>query len=120
RVTVIGDKAFAVGRAVRPGDVRASGSGFLDYDVSHISTDVVQLAFSLARELSAQSIAFDFVRDKLSKPLICEISYCYVASAVYECPGYWDEKLEWHEEHVWPQDLILEECIKQYNGSERR
>lgn len=120
RVTVIGDKAFAFRRAVRPGDFRASGSGILDYDASHIGTDVVQLAFSLARELSAQSIAFDFVRDKSSKPLICEISYCYVASAVYECPGYWDEKLEWHEEHVWPQDLILKECIKQYNGSDRR
>ena len=120
RVTVIGDKAFAFRRAVRPGDFRASGSGLLDYDVSHIGKDVIKLAFSVARRLSVQSIAFDFVRDESSRPLICEISYCYVASAVHECSGYWDEKLQWHEGHVWPQDLILEECIKQYNGSDRR
>lgn len=112
RVTVIGNRAFAFRRAVRPGDFRASGSGMLDYEVSHVNQDAIRVAFRVAKRLSAQSVAFDFVFDGSSRPLICEISYCYVAKAVHECPGYWDADLAWHEGHLWPQDLILQDCLE--------
>jgi ribosomal protein S6-L-glutamate ligase RimK-like protein len=120
RVTVIGDRAFAFRRAVRPGDFRASGSGILDYDISPISAEAIETAFRVARRLSAQSIAFDFLLDASSRPLICEISYCYVASAVYDCPGCWDEQLQWHEGHLWPQDVIFQGCIDRMEAGPSR
>lgn len=107
RVTVIGDRAFAFTRNVRPGDFRASGSGDIVYDKSRIRESCLKIAFEVTRKLKSQSMAFDFVLTENQQPLILEVSYCYNAQAVYGCPGHWDSSLNWREGHVWPQDAIL-------------
>ncbi|MDD4893800.1 MAG: hypothetical protein PHW54_00600 [Candidatus Omnitrophica bacterium] len=111
RVTIIGNRAFACTRNVRKNDFRASGSGDIVYDINKVNLDCVKIAFDITRDLKTQSLAFDFLSDRLNKPLITEISYCYVSSCIYNCPGYWDPKFNWHERHIWPEDAILEDLI---------
>jgi glutathione synthase/RimK-type ligase-like ATP-grasp enzyme len=111
RVTVIGNRAFGFVRANRPGDFRASGSGRIDHNPDRIDQRCVEVAIAVARRIGSQSTAFDFVLDPQGGPRILEISYCYQADAVHNCPGYWDEKLNWHEGHVWPQDAILDDVL---------
>ncbi|HEU4400588.1 MAG TPA: hypothetical protein VFT43_00650 [Candidatus Polarisedimenticolia bacterium] len=117
RVTVIGDRAFAFTRNVRPGDFRASGSGRISYDLERINMQCVQIAFEVARKIGSQSLAFDFVLLEGRTPLIVEVSYCYDPKAVYNCAGHWDRRLSWHEGHVWPQDAILADLLEQITGS---
>ena len=113
RITVIGNRAFGFRRMVRTNDFRASGSGEIDYDVPKINTRCVEIAFDVVRKLQPQSMAFDFVEDENSNPLIVEVSYCYVASAVTSCNGHWDRNLNWHEGTMWPQDAIIEDLLAQ-------
>jgi len=114
RVTVIGERAFAFTRQNRPGDFRASGSGRLCYDLDKIDLRCIEIAFNIARLLRTQSVAFDFLFDAARKPVIGEISYCYMAKAVHDCSGHWDPKLAWHEGHMWPQDAILRDLCAPY------
>jgi glutathione synthase/RimK-type ligase-like ATP-grasp enzyme len=113
RVTVIGNRAFAYIRKVRPGDFRASGSGDMDYDPHKIRLQCVQAAFEVTRRVGSQSMAFDFVLERDGQPMIVEVSYCYVPEFVYNCPGHWDCQLRWHEGHMWPQDAILIDLLEE-------
>ena len=111
RVTIIGNKAFAFRRMVRKDDFRASGSGHIDYKPFKVHMECIQIAFQVTKRLKMQNMAFDFVMTHDLKPKIVEVSYSYVPDAVYACPGYWDEGLNWHEGQVWPQDTILEDVM---------
>jgi len=112
RITVIGNRIFGFTRNVRENDFRASGSGSINYSLDRIDMRCVQTAFDITQKIGAQSLAFDFVHTANNTPLILEISYCYVAEAVYNCLGHWDEKMNWHQGHLWPQDAILEDLIE--------
>jgi len=111
RIAVVGERAWGFTRNVRPNDFRASGSGAIVYDPQRVGLDCVGLGFELARALGAQSLAVDFVRTPEGEPKIVEMSYGYLAKAVYDTPGYWDRDLRWHEGHYWPQDAILQDLV---------
>ena len=112
RVTVIGNRAFAYRRFNRPNDFRASGSGNFNVEPSQIDLRCVQAAFAAARKLKSQSMAFDFLfRGEAREPVIGEISYCYVDWMVEKCPGHWDDQMNWHEGHMWPEDAHVEDFI---------
>lgn len=111
RVTVIGDRAFAFRRFNREDDFRASGSGKIDYDLSGIDPKFVQLAFHVADKLKTQSCAIDGLW-RGDEPVVGEISYTYVSSAVYNCPGHWDSALNWHEGQMWPEQAQLEDFLE--------
>ena len=112
RVTIIGNRAFAFTRNVRPGDFRASGSGDIVYDVQRIRPQCVQIAFEVTSKVASQSMAFDFVLAANHQPMIVEVSYCYDPAAVYQCTGHWDNQLNWHQGHMWPQDAILIDLLE--------
>jgi glutathione synthase/RimK-type ligase-like ATP-grasp enzyme len=113
RVTVIGDRAFCFRRAARKNDFRASGSGELIYPrPDEADREAICVAFGISRRLGFQSMAYDLLTDVPSgRRLVCEISYAYNAEAVYNCGGYYDPDLVWHEGSVWPQDAILEDLL---------
>lgn len=111
RVTVIGSRAFAFRRLNRPNDFRSSGSGRIDYDVDEIDLKFIAKALKISRALNFQSMAYDSLYDDNGDVNFCEISYTYEASAVYRCPGYWDEELRWHEGHYWPQYFQLLDAL---------
>jgi len=113
RVTVIGARAFAFLRYVRPNDFRASGSGLIDYDTSKIDMRCVEIAFRISEKMKFQSMAYDFIFDEEGEPMIAEISYTFVDTAVYNCPGYFDKSLKWHEGRYWPQYCQLAYLIKE-------
>lgn len=112
RITVVGNRAWGFTRAVRKNDWRASGSGSIDYDLSKISLACVKTAFDISNAFQSQSLAFDFVQDTKSHFLITEISYGYISSAVYNCPGYWNPELIWHRGHIYPEYAIIEDFIQ--------
>jgi glutathione synthase/RimK-type ligase-like ATP-grasp enzyme len=112
RVAIIGNRAFAFTRNVRPGDFRASGSGDIVYDVHRIRPQCVRIAFEVMRKVGSQSLAFDFVLAANQQPMIVEVSYSYDPAAVYQCTGHWDAQLKWHQGHMWPQDAILIDLLE--------
>jgi len=112
RVTIVGNRAFAYTRNVRPGDFRASGSGDVVYDVQRIHPQCVPIAFEVTRQIGAQSMAFDFVLTAQQQPRLVEVSYCYIPELVYQCTGHWDDQLNWHQGHMWPQDAILIDLLE--------
>ena len=112
RVTIIGDRAFAYTRNVRPGDFRASGSGDIVYDVHRIDPRCIQIAFEVTRKVGSQSMAFDFVLAAHQRPMLVEVSYGYIPELVYKCAGHWDDQLTWHQGHMWPQDAILIDLLE--------
>jgi glutathione synthase/RimK-type ligase-like ATP-grasp enzyme len=117
RVTVIGDRAFAYTRNVRPGDFRASGSGDVVYDTDRINRRCVEIAFNVTRKVGSQSMAFDFVLGEQQQPFILEVSYGFIPHLVHSCPGYWDGRLNWSEGQVWPQDAILIDLLNSVDWS---
>jgi glutathione synthase/RimK-type ligase-like ATP-grasp enzyme len=121
RITIIGARAFGFMRANRPDDFRASGSGSIIYEPTKIDKRCVEIAFRVADRIGTQSLAFDFLFNSQDEGMICEISYCYMPSAVHACEGHWDQQGVWHEGHVWPEDAILEDLLtacreKAYTG----
>jgi glutathione synthase/RimK-type ligase-like ATP-grasp enzyme len=119
RITIIGNRAFGFTRNVRPRDFRASGSGDINYDVSRVHMQCVRTAFGVAQKIGSQSLAFDFVLDEKRRPLILEVSYCYDPRAVHGCQGHWDEQLNWHPGHMWPQDAILTDFLEKSRDANR-
>jgi glutathione synthase/RimK-type ligase-like ATP-grasp enzyme len=111
RITVIGDRAFGYIRHNREDDFRASGSGNFDVTPENIPVDTVKIAHTLSLKNHFQSMAYDFLLNPERKPLISEISYCYVNWMVHECPGYWDRELKWHEGHMWPEEAHVEDFV---------
>ena len=65
--------------------------------------------------MEGQCIAFDFVFDQNNAPLIVEINYGFAHKAYEECPGYWDESLNWHEGKFNPCDWIIDLMIRNKN-----
>jgi glutathione synthase/RimK-type ligase-like ATP-grasp enzyme len=116
RVTIIGNRAFGFTRGVRPHDFRASGSGRIDWDIAQVDPRCVPIAFEVARKIGSQCLAFDFVQEHTGTPLIVEISYTFIAGAVYQCSGHWDAASNWHEGNLWPQDAIIQDVIEKLAG----
>jgi glutathione synthase/RimK-type ligase-like ATP-grasp enzyme len=112
RVTVIGERAFAFRRLVRDDDFRASGSGRIDYDIDQIDMRCVELAFQISQKMGFQCMAYDFLENDQKEPEFCEISYTFLSTAVYDCPGFWDSDLNWHIGHCWPEHLHLMDALE--------
>ena len=62
-----------------------------------------------------QSVAFDFVEDEHSNPLIVEISYGFGTKGIDNAPGYWDSSLQWHDGKINPQGWMVEEMVNRFD-----
>src|SRR5574340_476885 len=111
RITVVGDRAWGFTRNVRKNDFRASGSRNIDYNVERINPECVRIAFTVARQLKMQSVAFDFVTAAERRPLIVEISFGYASLPVYSAAGQWTPDLEWIPGHRHAEDFILDNLV---------
>lgn len=112
RLVVVGNRCFGIRRYCRKDDFRASGSGLLDYKPELSEESCIKIAFDISKELSCQSIAFDFIKSQDNYKLV-EISYCYTMGKSYDdCMGYWDSNLKWHPKQVNPQYFIIEDFIE--------
>ncbi|MBN1639307.1 MAG: hypothetical protein JW866_10080 [Ignavibacteriales bacterium] len=111
RITIIGNRAFAFRRFNRKNDFRSSGSGKIDYNTNGINLDMIKIAFKISKKLNFSSMAYDFLYDE-EIPVIGEISYAYLDVAIYNCPGYWDLDLNWHEGNYWPEFFHLIDLLQ--------
>jgi hypothetical protein len=112
RVTIIGNRAFAFRRFNRKNDFRSSGSGLINYEKDKVDKVFIRQAFDISMKLGFQSMAYDFLWDEDHKLALCEISYTYVDVAVYNCFGYWDVDLNWHNGNNWPQYFHLVDLLQ--------
>jgi len=60
----------------------------------------------------AASTSRSITRPAGPEPETCEISYTTIDYLMYACSGYWDDKLNWHEGHFWPQYFILMDLLE--------
>jgi glutathione synthase/RimK-type ligase-like ATP-grasp enzyme len=120
RIVTIGQRAFGIKRLTRENDFRASGSGFILYDKIEIPEQCVSIAFKVSAKMNADVVAYDFVFDKDNQPFIVEINYGYAHQAYFKCPGYWDEKLEWHEATFNSADWIIESVIGRWKTARNK
>ena len=111
RITIIGNRAFGFRRFVRNNDFRASGSGKIDYNMNKVDKNCIKIAFKVSKQLQFQSMAYDFIYNENNEPEFSEISYTYLDTAIYNCPGNWDSNLNWHEGHYWPQYFQLVDTL---------
>lgn len=112
RVIAIGDRAFAIKRMTRPNDFRASGGGVIMFDKALIDERCIKVAFETSKKINATVVAYDFVFDSCNNPLIVEINYGFAHQPYFNCPGYWDRDLVWHEGKFNQVEWILEEYLK--------
>lgn len=118
RVVVIGLRAWAFKRVNRKEDFRASGSGVKDMDPLGIDPEVIKAAFKITAAIGAQSLALDFLIPRRGPPVCIEISYCFGTqvgggSAITECPGCWNHRLEWLPGKIThPADEILRSILQ--------
>jgi glutathione synthase/RimK-type ligase-like ATP-grasp enzyme len=113
RIILIDNKAFALKRMVRKGDFKASGSGKCYYAKEEFDERCVKIAFETNKKINSQCIAYDFVFDQNNNPLIVEMSYGFIPSVYRDCPGYWDEQLNWHGGRFRPEEWMVESVLKQ-------
>ncbi len=118
RITVIGDRAFGFRRFNRKNDFRASGSGIIDYDQTKIDMRTIDIAFAISKKGKFQSMAYDFLFSG-DIPVICEISYTFTDTAVYNCPGHWNAKKEWISGNMWPEYAQMEFFIDRLSRSKK-
>jgi glutathione synthase/RimK-type ligase-like ATP-grasp enzyme len=111
RVITIGERAFAIKRMTRPNDFRASGGGVIKFEKELIDERCIKIAFETSKKMNASVVAYDFVFDTNQNPLIVEINYGFAHQAYWNCPGYWDKDLNWHEGKFNQVEWILEEYI---------
>ena len=57
-------------------------------------------------------MGYDILYDEHREPMISEVSYTCPDWTLWNCPGYWDESLNWHAGHLWPQYCILADALK--------
>ena len=111
RITVIGNRAFGYRRYTRDNDFRSSGSGKIDYDPKALDLNFVQMAHAISKKLCFQSMAYDFLYEENKEVALCEMSYNFIDQYIYNCPGHWDDSLNWHEGHYWPQYFQLMDAL---------
>lgn len=111
RVVVIGGKAFAIKRLVRPNDFRASGSGSIKYEKANFPVDVIKLSFDVALKTQSQCIAIDYVLNR-SEWQVVEVSYGFSPKGYDACAGYWDNNLHFHEGKFDPYGWMVESTIR--------
>jgi len=112
RIIVINNKAFGLKRMVRKGDFRASGSGSFKVAREEFDERCIKAAFETSRKIRSQCLAYDFVFDEHNVPLLIEISYGFSVEAYDNCPGYWDDQLNWYDNSFNPQEWMVEAVVK--------
>ena len=99
KVVVVNGKCSFLVRKVRKGSFKASGGGDCFYDRTFITDEMIRTAFEVSENLKMQSVGFDFVVDKRSGSCkIIEMCYGFDNEALYNCKGYYDRDLQWHDE----------------------
>jgi glutathione synthase/RimK-type ligase-like ATP-grasp enzyme len=111
RIIVVGDMAFGIVRYNSKNDFRASGSGKIGYDITKINIEMVKISFEITKKIGAQCLAFDFVYDQNNEPRIIEACFGFSIKAYDNCPGYWNDKLEFVEEKFNPQEVMISNFI---------
>lgn len=113
RVIVIGNKCFALRRMNRTNDFRASGSNNWDHDPSIVDVRLIRLSLDISEHYRFQTMAYDFLLSKTNTPVLIEMSYTFPDGAFFNnCPGYWDESLQFHKRNFTAQEAIIELLIE--------
>jgi glutathione synthase/RimK-type ligase-like ATP-grasp enzyme len=119
RLNIVFGRCFGCIRYTRPDDFRASGSGLVSYEFEKIPDKAVKTAFSIAKDLKMETVAFDFVMSG-GEPKIVEMSYGFGVDPDDFIYGYWNEKCEFIETEFNPYAWMVEGLIQKVHESRTR
>lgn len=109
KVAVVNGKCSYLVRSTRKADFRASGGGSIYYQRDVMKEHIIRSAFDAASALKMQCVGFDYVVDKSTgEGKIIEMCHGFDADAIYQCGGYWDDSLQWHNEPLNAKVEILD------------
>lgn len=121
KIITIGDKyAYAYYRGNRDNDFRASGSGKNNYSPDKHNIEAILHFLKISRENNFDSMGYDLLYTKDGYVTV-EISYTTVEKYLYNCEGYYElknGKLEFINEHTWPQELIIKYLEEKWNNAQ--
>lgn len=113
KVVVVGDKCTYVVRPVRTGDFRASGGGEVFFDKSYYKEQIIKSAFAMSDAIGCQCMGYDFVVDnRTGRGVVIEMSYGFSYQALASSGGYYDRKMNWHDEPLIAPHEIIKNIIK--------
>lgn len=98
-------RAYAVRSTARTGDFRASGSGMIE--LGHpaiVPKECIECAFAASQKLGASFLALEMLVGDNGVFVIETDPFFYMKDAF---PGFWDSRLQWHEEATVPAHLII-------------
>jgi glutathione synthase/RimK-type ligase-like ATP-grasp enzyme len=110
RIVVVGQKAIGIKRLNRKDSFKASGSGNIIFDHSQIPLDCIAHSFEAVRKIDTKIAAFDFLKLD-GRWCIVEMSYGFVSKAYEKCEGYWDNDLNWFDEQIIPERLMIDSLM---------
>ena len=114
KVAVVNNKCSYFLRKTRVGSWKASGGGDFYYDNQAMNESIIGSALDAAERLKMQCVGFDYVvRKSDQKGFIVEMCHGFDPDAIYQCGGYWDRDLVWHDEPLNVQAEMLEELLKE-------
>jgi hypothetical protein len=111
RIVVIYNKAIGFVRYNRKNDFRASGSGFINFDVNLIPESVIRDSFKISKKLQTQTLALDFLVEENNHKVI-EVSYAFSNETYLDCQGYWNEDIKFTKSKIKIAEWILNGLIK--------
>lgn len=114
KVVVIGDKLSFIGRNIREGEFRASGSGDIFFDKEKLTENVINSAFEASDKLGFKCMGYDYVINKnTGEGKIIEISYGFSHHALLEAKGYFDRSGIWHSQPLNAPEEILKNLLSE-------
>lgn len=90
RVCIVGPYWYGLVRGVRPGTIKASGSGILNimWGENRRETQAAALCIEIADALNTRWMAFDCVFEKDGAPKVLEMSSAWTMKAYEACPMF--------------------------------
>lgn len=114
KVVVIGGKLSFIGRNIREGEFRASGSGDVFFDREKVTENVINSAFEASDKLGFKCMGYDYVINKnTGEGKIIEISYGFSHNALLEAKGYFDRSGIWHSQPLNAPEEILKNLLSE-------
>ncbi len=114
RIIVIGKRAIGIKRLNRKNSFKASGSGKIVFDHNQIPIDCVKMSFDAAKIIQTNIVAFDFLSVNGCWSFV-EMSYGFASKYYQQCEGYWDTNLQWFDEQIIPERMMVKSLIDKIN-----
>jgi hypothetical protein len=80
-----------------------------------INEECIRIAFEVSERLGFSCMAYDFLFLH-GNPVMTEVSYTFMHTAVFNCPGHWLGDMTYVEGQMWPEVAQVEDFLAKLGG----